>query len=147
MRVRRVGDDAGVGQCGEDRADSTLRKPKREELLAYQQIVVLDTAQCVAIGLSWRRFVSGGGPGWGRDLHDQVVAIGIPYQHDLRVPPRRGARCGAAFDLRVFVELVVPDNVIEVAIVYRIERGAYGVRGRVTQTGLSPIVRFLEEPT
>ncbi|AAQ57850.1 hypothetical protein CV_0171 [Chromobacterium violaceum ATCC 12472] len=145
LRVARIGHRAGVGQALQHRQHVGAAQFQGKEVLADFHIVVLDTAQGVAVAGARVLRVAGGRPRRRAHLHHHAVALRVPGQHALGVAPRRAAGiAGAGGDGRIVVELVVPHHVVQRAVVdlaeggpHRVGRGVADAAAALCQAGLA----------
>src|SRR5712691_8541017 len=99
-------------------------------MLGNQHVVVGDTTQAVAVS-PWILSAARSRPGWRCYLQNETVAVVVPGEHSLGVTPRAGTTGTAARYLRVVIELIVPDDVVQATILDLVERGADRVYLRV----------------
>lgn len=91
MPIAWIGDNAGILQGDEYIDQIALAQLQGEEMLADFDIVILDTAQGVAIGLARKELAAGSGPGWRRDLQDKSFPGFVPSEHAFRMAPGTAA--------------------------------------------------------
>ena len=95
-------------------------------MLAHKNVVVLHATQRISVCLSGPLRTARRGPRWRGNLQYNSVSIVVPRQHAFRMARRGGLRTH-----RVPIELIVPNHVKQVVIVYLVERSAKGIAGGV----------------
>src|SRR5579864_9533731 len=128
--VRRIGHDARVGERLQNQGYIGLTDLQGEKVLAHHHIVVVsDTPQCVPVGFA-RCFRTARSRPIGRgDLQYESVTVLVPSQHALGVPRRPRLSF-----YRIPIELIVPKDVEEFAVIHLVERGAQRVVCRDAHT-------------
>ncbi len=127
LEIGGIGADAGVLQGAQRQHEVCLGELQGEEMLAELHVVIDHAAQRVAVGLPRVLLIAGSWPRGGCDLDNDGIARIVPGHHSFRVTPAGTAVRGAAGHPGVSLELIVPDDVVEVAVVDLVVGGADGV--------------------
>src|SRR3990172_4494824 len=129
LRVGRLRRDARILQRPQHEDEIVLRELQGEEVLTDQYVARGPYApERIADG-SWMAPAPGRGPRWRRHLQHQPLAGLVPGEEALGVSPRFRAVAVTvrAVELRITVELIVPDDVVEAALIDLTERGPHGI--------------------
>ena len=106
-------------------------------MLTDHHVVILDAAETVTVSFARVAFTSGGGPRRRRHLHYKSVAGVIPGEEALRVAPWRATFLGASFDRRIVIKLIIPNQVVERAVVDLTKRRPDRISIGITSTAAS----------